>query len=434
MIKNNKKWFTLVELIVVITILAILSTLGFVAYTDYLKWVRDSSRIQQMTEIHKALSLYGIKSKIPNPDNAVTVVSWSSSVWSQWYVSQSILDTVKYSDGWVDPKTKDFYTLFVSSDRKYAQILGYFEERNQNNLLSFQNSYADDLTNYRSLYPQVVGAELGVLIQEETNIPIHEVEEYTASWTFDILSATGGFISYATNTNISTWSGVSLIWMVPNINCKKILDVLGSAESKVYKINPTWEKQVDVYCDMETDGWWWTFAWHIDNDTRWNDIYFNVPTGEYNSSMEDTNRTYWLDLSNFFHSEMIMSFDNPDVVLSNNNNKFLQLKYDIWTDAFNMWPLMPWCTNMLGDSDGFYYKTTIDWDYNWSSSATCSSGFWSLRPTPHGGTYIVAFRDNVDWSWKWSGWRYDSRVWWITDTEDADYDVSWNHDIWIFVR
>jgi hypothetical protein len=64
--------------------------------------------------------------------------------------------------------------------------------------------------------------------------------------------------------------------MVPKINCKKILNSLGSADSGIYKINPSGQKQIDIYCDMETDGGGWTFVGHIDNDTNGPETYFNA--------------------------------------------------------------------------------------------------------------------------------------------------------------
>ena len=266
MICKNRA-FTLVELIVVITIISILSTMWFVAYTDYLRWVRDSNRIQQITEIHKAILLYWTRSSLPLPDDSVSVVAWLAGVWTQGYASQQILDTIKYSDGWVDPKTKDYFTYFVSSDRKYAQLLGFFEEDQSRWFSSvFSNAYAD----YDSLYPKVYGANLWMLLQETTQIPLQELSiEH-----LDILSTTDNYLSYISNTNVLKWNGYDLFGMVPNTDCKKISETFPLLESGIHKINPSWTEQIEVYCDMEFEWWGWTLVarsvlWQLGDTSFW---------------------------------------------------------------------------------------------------------------------------------------------------------------------
>ncbi len=428
--KNNKwKAFTLVELIVVLSILAILSTLWFVAYTDYLKGVRDSSRIQQMSWIHKALSLYSTRSRLPFPEKAISIVSGVNPVWGQWYADEGVLNTIKFSDGGMDPKNNQPYTYFMSEDRKYAQLLWFFEENNSRDLITLNPKVnADETIDYSSLNPYVVGAELWVLIEEDTRIPLQEIKEGT----YDILSTNDLLVSFASNASITTGSGSELIWMVPNLTCKNILNSLGSADDGIYKINLNGDKQLEVYCDMTTDGWGWTFVAHIDNDTEWKDIYFNSVTWIYNSSRIDTDKLYSLNMKDFNHTEMIVTYDTPDIITANNQNRYLQFKYSRDADGFFMWPLMPGCSwnQLLGSSGEFYYKTSISSEYIYSTNSQCNEGFWGLRPTPHDGIYIIAFRQ-VDWNSSWT--RYDSRAWWI-ESGDSWYDVNWHYDSWIYVR
>lgn len=66
--KINKKWkkiwFTLVELIVVITIIAILGTIAFISFQSYTKQARDWTRIADLNNIKKSMTLYGRKMKL----------------------------------------------------------------------------------------------------------------------------------------------------------------------------------------------------------------------------------------------------------------------------------------------------------------------------------------------------------------------------------
>ncbi|MDF1682370.1 MAG: type II secretion system protein [Patescibacteria group bacterium] len=54
--RNTKKAFTLVELIVVITILAVLGTIAFISLQGYSGEARDSKRLSDVNNLSKAVS------------------------------------------------------------------------------------------------------------------------------------------------------------------------------------------------------------------------------------------------------------------------------------------------------------------------------------------------------------------------------------------
>jgi prepilin-type N-terminal cleavage/methylation domain-containing protein len=351
-----KKGFTLVELIVVITILAILSTVWFVSYVDYLRWVRDSNRAHQLATIHNAIDLYATRSKIPLPNNGVSVTFWSAWVWTQGDIDQSVLDKIKYSDGGRDPKTKDFFSYFVSKDRKYAQILWYFEEENSQ-LVNNNNLYADGV-DYSSYFPKVYGSELGILLDSVTNRPLHKADNYISWGSFDIETSTWTLISYQTSTDYISGTWNDFIGMVPNTNCGNVVTLLWTPESGVYKINPSGTKPIDVYCEMDDDnkwyGDWWTLVarshedaitgdfgwlvevWNVYNDTKeyslWSDVkdirFSQILFTTYDTGKNITTAVKFdVEDELFFPSEI----NSPDSTLSTQYSKTenCEILYDI---------------------------------------------------------------------------------------------------------
>lgn len=57
-LKNNKKGFTIIELLIVIIIIAILATIGVVAYGNVQESARNSKRQSDISSLHTALEAY----------------------------------------------------------------------------------------------------------------------------------------------------------------------------------------------------------------------------------------------------------------------------------------------------------------------------------------------------------------------------------------
>lgn len=71
MMKQTKKAFTLVELIIVITILAILATIGFMSFQSYTADARNSKRTNDLASVESKL----VVSLAKTPANALTYAS-----------------------------------------------------------------------------------------------------------------------------------------------------------------------------------------------------------------------------------------------------------------------------------------------------------------------------------------------------------------------
>ena len=81
---NNKKWFTLVELIIVVTILAILATIAFLTLWKYPLQARDTLRISDLKSIEKSLEIYKVKTwELPEPDS----IDWQKVFW-EWVLQK----------------------------------------------------------------------------------------------------------------------------------------------------------------------------------------------------------------------------------------------------------------------------------------------------------------------------------------------------------
>ncbi len=113
--KNTKKAFSLIELLVVVIILWILATLAFLVLWDRIKEARDATRIDNLKELENKLEYYKNKTwDFPEPDNSsVEVLNWKTwKVWVFWtWVIKKIKDIRNIP---LDPKEKTYYEYSIS--------------------------------------------------------------------------------------------------------------------------------------------------------------------------------------------------------------------------------------------------------------------------------------------------------------------------------
>lgn len=256
--QNTKRnAFTLVELIVVVTILAILATIGFVSYSSYLTWVRDTNRLAQLTSISDGLNLYSTQNDLPLPDDNVEIQVSSETIAYQWYAGVNTLESIDFTKWGKDPKDDQYFSYYLTKDRKYFQLMAFLEEET-NAITLFPQTQALD---YSSRMPTVTGKKLWILT-DENNTPIQEV--ISTALVFDgtgdnyIAHIDGETIVTGNDTTVLQWT-FSVSSGRKHQSCKSILETnsLVLWADGEYWITPQWSNSMKVYCDMTTDGWGW---------------------------------------------------------------------------------------------------------------------------------------------------------------------------------
>lgn len=146
-----KKWFTLVELIIVITILSILWIIAFISFNSYTSNARDTKKIYSIKNIDSWLNLFFIKSwYYPLPDDITgTWVINTIPVNYSWKIWKNISQLINLSNS---EDNIGEYLYWVSSDKKDYQIAWFINNSISLNLshtaFAVDNNYAHIVWNY----------------------------------------------------------------------------------------------------------------------------------------------------------------------------------------------------------------------------------------------------------------------------------------------
>ncbi len=209
----KKGAFTLVELIVVITILAILATIGFVSFSGYLAWTRDTNRVAQLKSMSDALELYSTKKSLPIPDDKVDIKAGTKTIAYQWYIWKNVLETIEYTESWLDPKDKGYFSYYLTKNKKYFQLLAFLEEESEDVLASIRIWVHNvQATDYADRFPKVTGKKLWILTDLDKT-PIQDVSAVIGSWYLDTKTATWYIAHLGIGRSLS-WREVSALYEI----------------------------------------------------------------------------------------------------------------------------------------------------------------------------------------------------------------------------
>ena len=126
--KENKKWFTLVELIVVITILAILGTVAFISLQSYAGIARNALRLDWISKISTIvetkkqawISMLAFANSGQEVPNAQIWWTWTILWWDYQAgtINASVLE-IK-SKNFIDPTSGELFRIWVTT-KKWGQ-------------------------------------------------------------------------------------------------------------------------------------------------------------------------------------------------------------------------------------------------------------------------------------------------------------------------
>ena len=84
--------------------------------------------MSQLVKLSDSLQVYATTRSLPLPDDYVEVQALGNTIAYQGKVWVDVLETIDYTNGWVDPKDDSYYTYYLTDDRKSMQLLTFMED------------------------------------------------------------------------------------------------------------------------------------------------------------------------------------------------------------------------------------------------------------------------------------------------------------------
>lgn len=332
---QNKKAFTLVELIIVITILAILATIWFMSFQSYMWDARDANRTTSLQEIWKWLELYQVKnSKLPMPTGFVTITASWTPIWYQWIFWKTESDLIKMTSIPVDPIDNTWYIYSVNESKTKFQLLTYLENQTSYNPNITNQVYAIDYTarKFKTFWDK-----LGIILNSDSS-PI--------SWDVETQTGTTNYNLVFSDTNFYTLSW-NLLSVIQAFRWDKSLASL--------------DNTLVWYWDMETLTNSWTQTVLKDLSQYWNNwtcynsgTAVNCGTSWLWPQFIDGNWTTWKAMS-FDGMNDVVWIDDNSIYNFNNVTMYVKVKHS-WIQEANNW----WWWRIISQQSWDYIFIRID--------------------------------------------------------------------------
>lgn len=241
--KIQKKWFTVVELVVVIMILITLSWIWFVWYMSNLVESRNVKRVSEIGNAKMALKNHKLQNSLyPNPGNTFEISDGSGTIALQWFLDQDVY----LKDFWkipTDPYVKNkYYVYSITANKNAFQLATILEKDN------------------------VIGNELGLQAYVDGDYQTSSIE-YLPSLVVAASEATDISVDYhkfvvdkGTKNLAYDLTGVPYVWAT---DISEVLEEEGIEIPKYF-----WYAS----CEEISENWayWWVGRYQITDQSTWN--------------------------------------------------------------------------------------------------------------------------------------------------------------------
>jgi hypothetical protein len=360
--------------------MAILATIGFMTYQGYISWSRDANRVMQLRDIHDGLELMSVSSKLPFPENMISLTASGSLYAYQGDAGDSIIKAIWYDGWWRDPEYDTPFIYALSKSGRDFQLMWYISDPEYISI--WETVYADSIE-YEELFIQTVWNPVWIIVDKITNTPFHK---YTSESAYDIITGTGIIKLYTTSSEYLSSDSDDLTQIFPG-SCNRIKELWKSQGSGEYTLSLISGKKQKVYCDMETDWWGWILVGRSSDswsqDFWWLDsVWSYFPFG--------TQYSLWSNVKDIYFDEILFqtytwkdiieaswkqwSFDNTGIKNEISTYEAVEQICTIFQNAEWWW--VPPCFESWGDissTEGFVFKRLQDWWFhgigkNWLTS------------------------------------------------------------------
>lgn len=430
----NKKWFTVVELVVAVMIVSILAVVWFIQFSSFLASSRDANRISQVAELYDGFISLKMRSTLPLPTDYLEVKKGNKLISYQWHIWERTLHQMEYTGKWKDPETENFFSYALTKNKKSMAIMTLLEEDPVlKNFVTQNNAYAEE-NEYK--YPYIEGEKVWVIIDKQ-NTPINRISKYKKTWEFDLLT-TGNdkYKMYLANDEVYSGTWNSIINIAKDYSCRRIKDLDPSTENGIFPLDTDGDGTLKSnYCNMQIEWWGWTLVMKAD----WENSTF-----EYDSP-------YWENSSTYNPTDY--KYDN----LEYKNEQFstlpftqVMLELKTWTktryiiaavtwksleDIFSNWYFQTYLTREVWKT--IIEDSSLQTDCNkegfnviWDTANHNQARFWIISNQENNCTSP----DSSIWIWikRWSNWI--ASVWNYANYSPDNWDKTTSSFWYLYVR